>query len=301
MGAGAAAALAAGRRGQEAQPANPAPAPAPTPTPAPVPAPAPAVKAPASPLKGRLKQSVCRWCYGNIALEELCKSAAAMGILSVELLNENEWSIPAKFGLTCAVANGPTKIGEGINRIESHDAFVAESERLLPLVAAAGIPNMIVFSGNRGGMDDVTGLKNCAAALKRITPAAEKAGVTVIMELLNSKVDHKDYMCDKTPWGVALVSEVASARFKLLYDIYHMQIMEGDVIRTITDNAAAIAHYHTGGVPGRREIDSSQELNYGAICRAIVGTGYTGFLGQEFIPSRDPMTSLAEAVAICDV
>jgi hydroxypyruvate isomerase len=234
-------------------------------------------------------------------LEELCKAAAGMGILSVELLSENEWSIPAKFGLTCAVANGPTKIGEGINRVESHDAFVAESERLLPLVAAAGIPNMIVFSGNRAGMDDETGRKNCAAALKRITPVAEKAGVTVIMEMLNSKVDHKDYMADKTAWAIALVNDVASARFKLLYDIYHMQIMEGDVIRTITDNAAAIAHYHTGGVPGRREIDSSQELNYGAICRAIVGTGFTGFLGQEFIPSRDPMTSLAEGVAICDV
>jgi hydroxypyruvate isomerase len=234
-------------------------------------------------------------------LEELCKHAAAMGIKSVELLGENEWSIPAKFGLTCAVANGPTKIGEGINRVELHDAFVAECERLLPLIAAAGIPNMIVFSGNRGSLDDITGLQNCAKALKRVTPVAEKAGVTIVMELLNSRVDHKGYMADRSAWGFALVNEVASARFKLLYDIYHMQIMEGDIIRTITDNAAAIGHYHTGGVPGRREIDSSQELNYPAICRAIVGTGYQGYLGQEFIPSRDPMTSLAEAVAICDV
>jgi hydroxypyruvate isomerase len=279
-------------------PANPAPAPAPVPAPAPA---APAAKAPGVVLKNRLKQSVCRWCYGNMPLEELCKNAAAMGIKSVELLGETEWGVPAKFGLSCAVANGPTKIGEGINRPESHDAFVKESERLLPLVGAAGIPHMIVFSGNRAGMDDQAGLKNCAAALKRITPTAEKAGVTVIMEMLNSKVDHKDYMADKSAWALALHNEVASPRFKLLYDIYHMQIMEGDVIRTITDNAGAIAHYHTGGVPGRREIDSSQELNYGAICRAIVGTGFGGYLGQEFIPSRDPMTSLAEAVAICDV
>ena len=251
--------------------------------------------------KGRLKQSACRWCYGGMKLEDLCKHAAAIGLKSVELLTEKEWSVPTQFGLSCAVGMGPTTIPRGFNRVEHHDEFVKESERLLPLVKAAGIPNMIVFSGNRAGMDDQEGLANCAKGLKRITPLAESLGVTVIMELLNSKVDHKDYMCDRTPWGVELVKQVASPRFKLLYDIYHMQIMEGDVIRTVTDNFEHIAHYHTGGVPGRREIDISQELNYKAICEAIVNKGYTGYLGQEFIPSRDAMTSLREAAVICDV
>ncbi len=252
-------------------------------------------------LKGRLKQSVCRWCYGGMPLEDLCRNAAALGVRSVELLTEKEWDVPARHGLVCAVAMGPNPIHKGWNRVEHHDGFVKESERLLPLVKAAGIPNMIVFSGNRDGMDDAEGLANCAAGLKRITPLAEQLGVTVIMELLNSRVDHKDYMCDRTPWGVELVKRVGSARFKLLYDIYHMQIMEGDVIRTVTDNLDHIAHFHTGGVPGRNEIDATQELNYAAICRAIVEKGYTGYLGQEFIPRRDPMTSLREAVAICDV
>ena len=253
------------------------------------------------PLKARLKQSVCRWCYGKIALEDLCKAAAEIGLKSVELLGEKEWSMPAKFGITCAVANGPTTISRGWNRVENHDEFVRESERLLPLIKAAGIPQMIVFSGNRDGQDDREGIKNCVKGLKRITPLAEKLGVTVIMELLNSRVDHKDYQCDKTPWGVEVVQGVGSERFKLLYDIYHMQIMEGDVIRTIRDNFAHIAHYHTGGVPGRREIDQTQELFYPAICKAIVEAGFTGYLAQEFIPARDPLKSLAEAAAICDV
>ncbi|MBC7834458.1 MAG: TIM barrel protein [Phycisphaerales bacterium] len=255
----------------------------------------------AAALKGRLKQSVCRWCYGSMALEELCKQAAAMGVQSVELLNEKEWSVPAQYGLTCAVANGPTSIGRGFNRLEHHDEFVKESERLLPLVKAAGIPSMIVFSGNRDGLSDAEGARNCITGLKRITPLAEKLGVTIVMELLNSKVDHGDYQCDRTPWGVEVVKGVGSPRFKLLYDIYHMQIMEGDVIRTIRDNLEHIAHFHTGGVPGRREIDQSQELNYPAICRAIVESGFTGYLAQEFIPSREPIASLREAVQICDV
>jgi len=250
---------------------------------------------------GRLKQSVCRWCYGRMDLDNLCKHAAKMGIASIELLGESEWSVPAKYGLTCAVANGPSGIGNGWNRTGNHDKFVKESERLLPLIKEAGIPQMIVFSGNRAGMDDVEGLKNCAAGLRRITPLAEDLGVMIIMELLNSKVDHKDYMCDHTPWGVNLVNEVASDRFRLLYDIYHMQIMEGDVIRTITDHKNAIAHFHTGGVPGRNEIDHTQELNYEAICRAMIENGYEGYLGQEFIPKHDAMTSLRNAVAICDV
>lgn len=250
---------------------------------------------------GRLKQSVCQWCYSSIPLDDLCAAAKRIGLLSVELLSEKDWPVVKKHGLTCAMANGPSTIPIGFNRPSEHDRLVAESQRLLPLVAAAGLPNMIVFSGNRAGMGDGEGLANCVAGLKRITPLAEQLGVTVCMELLNSKVDHKDYMCDRTPWGAELVRQVGSPRFKLLYDIYHMQIMEGDVIRTIRDNFDAIGHYHTAGVPGRNEIDAGQELQYPAIMRAIADLGYTGFIGQEFIPKREPMRSLEEGVRTCEV
>ncbi|MBM4187160.1 MAG: TIM barrel protein [Gemmatimonadetes bacterium] len=253
------------------------------------------------PLPGRLRQSVCQWCYAKIPLDDLCRSAREIGLESVELLDERQWPVARKHGLTCAMANGPTEIEVGLNRPNEHDRFVRESERLIPLVAQAGLPNMIVFSGNRGGMSDGEGLENCAKGLARIVPIAERHGVTVCMELLNSKVDHLDYQCDRTAWGVELVKRVGSPRFKLLYDIYHMQIMEGDVIRTIRDNFAHIAHFHTGGVPGRAEIDESQELNYPAIMRAIADLGFRGFIGQEFIPRRDPMTSLRQGVRICDV
>jgi hydroxypyruvate isomerase len=252
-------------------------------------------------LNGRLKQSVCRWCYGKMPLEDLCKAAAAMGLRSVELLGEKEWSVPKQHGLMCAMANGPCTIPSGFNRVENHDRLVKETERLLPLVKEAGLPNMIVFSGNRDGLSDAEGIKNCVTGLKRVTPLAEQLGVTICMELLNSKVDHKDYQCDRTPWGVEVVKGVGSDRFKLLYDIYHMQIMEGDVIRTITDNLQYIGHFHTGGVPGRHEIDAGQELNYPAICKAIVEAGFTGHLAQEFIPARDPVVSLREAAGLCDV
>ncbi|MFG0241325.1 MAG: hydroxypyruvate isomerase family protein [Phycisphaerales bacterium JB054] len=252
--------------------------------------------------RGPLRQSICRWCYGGIDLPTLCRHADEMGYRSVELLGESDWPVVREFGLDCAVANGPVSIGGGINRPETHDKFVADCEAMLPKVRDAGIPTMIVFSGNRrDGLTDQTGLANCAEALRRVMPMAEKTGVTVIMELLNSKVDHGGYMCDRTPWGVELCKEVGSDRFKLLYDIYHMQIMEGDVIRTIRDNHQYIGHYHTGGVPGRREIDESQELYYPAICRAIVETGYTGFLGQEFIPARNAVDSLRQAFGICNV
>ncbi len=258
---------------------------------------------PAPPATGRLQQSVCQWCYDGMPLADLCREAAAMGLRSVELLGERDWDVPRRFGLTCAMTNGPSGITLGWNRPDQHDKLVAESERLLPLIAAAGLPNMIVFSGNRAGLSDAEGLANCAAGLRRIVPTAERLGVTVCMELLNSRVDHHDYQCDRTPWGVELVKRVGSARFRLLYDIYHMQIMEGDVIRTIRDNFPFIAHFHTGGVPGRHEIDDSQELHYPAIMRAIADLGYTGFVGQEFIPSRgrDPMTSLRQGVEICTV
>jgi hydroxypyruvate isomerase len=250
---------------------------------------------------GRLKQSVCRWCYSAIPLETLCRDVAAMGFKSVELLSENEWATLKPFGLTCAVANGPGTIPVGWNRPNQHARLVAESERLLPLVAAAGIPQMIVFSGNRDGMGDAEGLANCAAGLKRIMPTAERLGVTVIMEMLNSKVDHKDYQADHTAWAVELAKAIGSDRFKLLYDVYHMQIMEGDVLRTIRDNFAYIGHVHTGGVPGRHEIDAAQELNYPRIMATLAELGFAGYVGQEFIPVRAPMVSLKEAFVLCDV
>jgi len=250
---------------------------------------------------GRIRQSVCRWCYQAIPLDTLCRDVSAMGFKAIDLLGETEWATLKPYGLTCAVSNGPSTIPVGFNRPDQHDRLVAESERLLPLVAAAGIPQMIVFSGNRGGMSDAEGLANCVTGLKRITPLAEKLGVMVIMELLNSKVDHKDYMCDHTVWGAELVKRVGSPRFKLLYDVYHMQIMEGDVIRTIRDNYAYINHYHTGGVPGRHEIDDAQELHYPTIMKAIAELGFTGFVAQEFIPVREPMVSLREAFTLCNV
>jgi hydroxypyruvate isomerase len=251
----------------------------------------------------RLKQSVCRWCYESTPLEVLCREAKKIGLVSVELLGEKEWDVPKRFGLTCAMANGPSTIPVGFNRPDQHDRLVAESERLLPLVARAGLPNMIVFSGNRAGLSDSEGIENCVRGIKRITPTAERLGVTVCMELLNSKVDHKDYQCDHTPWGVEVVKRVASPRFKLLYDIYHMQIMEGDVIRTIRDNFDHIAHYHTGGVPGRHELDETQELQYRAIMTALAERRYQGYVGQEFIPSqgRDPLASLRHGFGVCAV
>lgn len=246
-----------------------------------------------------LHQSVCRWCYGGMPLEALCKNAAEMGLLSVELLSEKEWATTKQHGITCAVSNGPSGIVDGWNRPADHDRLIKESERLLPLIADQKIPNMIVFSGNRRGISDDEGLVNCAKGLKQIMPLAEKLGVTVIMELLNSKRDHHDYQCDHTPWGVELCKRVGSDRFKLLYDIYHMQIMEGDVIDTIQENIAYLAHFHTGGVPGRNEIDQTQELNYKRVSQAILDTGFKGYFAHEFIPRRDPMTSLRQAVELC--
>ncbi len=247
----------------------------------------------------RYLHSVCRWCYGGFELKDLCSRVAPMGYSSIELLQPEEWAVVYDAGLTCAVAMGPTSIGQGMNREETHDRIVKESERLLPLVAKAGIPQMIVFSGNRRGMPDDEGLANCATCLRRIMPAAKAEGVTVIMELLNSKVDHKDYMCDRTAWGVRLAQAVNDDRFRLLYDIYHMQVQEGDVIHTLRDAAPWISHYHTGGVPGRHEIGTTQELYYPAICKAIADTGFVGCIGQEFIPANDPMAGLAQAIEQC--
>ena len=255
----------------------------------------------APPRSGRINQSVCRWCYSRIPLDDLCVAAKSYGYKSVELLGENEWATARRHGLDVAIANSFGAIPVGFNRPENHDKLVADGERLIPLAAAGGVTKIVVFSGNRGGMSDGEGIANCVTGLKRLMPTAERHGVTLCMEMLNSKVDHKDYHADHTAWAVEVVKGVASPRFRLLYDIYHMQVMEGDVIRTIRDNFAHIAHFHTAGVPGRNEIDDSQELRYPRIMTAIADLGYTGYVGQEFIPKRDPLTSLREAFGICDI
>jgi hydroxypyruvate isomerase len=255
----------------------------------------------APPVKGAIKQSVCRWCYGKIPLEQLAAEAKKMAYRSIELLKPQEYLTIKPSGLTCAMLMGTGPIGDCLNRKENHERCERELRQAIEFAAAEGLPNVICFSGNRKGMADDEGLKNCVIGVKRVVGFAEEKKVTICIELLNSRVDHKDYMCDRTPWGVELVKTVGSPRFKLLYDIYHMQIMEGDVIRTIRDNEHYIAHYHTGGVPGRHEIDETQELHYPAVVRAILATGYQGYLGQEYIPARDPLTSLAQGFRICDV
>jgi len=232
--------------------------------------------------------------------------ARELGLQSVELLEPDEWAIARRHGLTCAmgyatVPDPRSRLTRGFNRVENHAWLIQAYERTLPLAAAAGVPNLICFSGNRDGLSDEEGLDACARGLTALMPAAARHGVGICMELLNSRVDHPDYQCDRTPWGVALAKKVGSDRFKLLYDIYHMQIMEGDVIRTIRDNHEYIGHYHTAGVPGRHEIDASQELYYPAIARAIAETGFKGYVAQEFIPTKDPRTALAEAVKLCTV
>jgi hydroxypyruvate isomerase len=251
-------------------------------------------------ISGNIKQSICRWCYGRIPLDKLAAEAVKIGYKSIELLTLDEVKQVAPYGLTCAMIRC-NSISEGLNRLENHERIEQELRKNIGFAADHGLPNVICMSGNRKGMADDQGLENCVTGLKRVIGFAEEKKITVCMEGLNSKVDHKDYMYDRTSWGVELAKKVASPRFRLLYDIYHMQIMEGDVIRTIRQNHEYIAHYHTGGVPGRHEIDQSQELNYPAIVQAILHTGYQGFLGQEFIPAREPLASLAQGFRICDV
>jgi hydroxypyruvate isomerase len=250
--------------------------------------------------KGNIKQSICRWCYSRIPLPKLAEEAKKLGYVSIELLSPKECLVVKEAGLTCAMMGG-ADIANGLNRKENHDRIVKRVTDHIEFAAAEGLPNVICMSGNRKGLDDEKGLEACAEGLKRVLGLAEKKKVTVCMEGLNSKIDHKDYMYDRTTWGVELCKRLGSDRFKLLYDIYHMQIMEGDIIRTIRTHKDYIAHYHTGGCPGRNEIDGTQELNYPAIVKAIVETGYKGYLGQEFLPKRDPVTSLAEAFRLCDV
>jgi len=253
-------------------------------------------------LKGNIHHSVSQWCYGDIPLEEFAKACKEMGIESIELLKEKDWSVVSEAGLKCAVGYATDwGIPKGFNRKENHEKLVADFEVMIPKAAAAGVPNLICFSGNREGMNDNEGMINCATGLRILIPTAEKHGVTIVMELLNS-YGHKDYQCDKTSWGAALAEMVGSERFKLLYDIYHMQIMEGNIIENIRKYIRYIGHIHTGGVPGRHELDESQELYYPAIMQAIVNSGYTGYVGQEFVPSqKDKLTSLRKCIQICDV
>ena len=249
------------------------------------------------------KHSVCRWPYNGKTLEELCEAAVDIGIDSIELLNPDQFETVKKYGLTCAMANSvPLSLTDGFNDPSIHEKLKGEYFELFPKVADAGFEKIICFSGNRKSLDDEQGLENCAMGLEPVVKKAKEYGLTICMELLNSKIDHEDYQCDHTEWGVKLVEKLGQDNFKLLYDIYHMQIMEGDVIRTIRENSEYIGHYHTGGVPGRNEIDETQELNYRAIMEAISQTGFEGFVAQEFIPTNsDIFESLRQGIEICSV
>jgi hydroxypyruvate isomerase len=252
--------------------------------------------------KGRIRQSVSRWCYEKIPLEELCEKGAGMGLKAIDLLNEDEWDVPRRYGLACSMGyGGGGEIRSGMNRAENHAKIEGAFRKSIPKAAKLGVANVITFSGNRGGMTDEEGMKNTIAGLNRVKKIAEDHGVAICMELLNSKVDHKDYMCDHTAWGIRVMEAVNSPRVRLLYDIYHMQIMEGDLIRTITENIQWLGHFHTGGVPGRHELDETQEVNWAGVMRAIAATKFTGYVAHEFIPTRDPLRSLEEAVELCDV
>jgi hydroxypyruvate isomerase len=254
-------------------------------------------------LKNNINHSVCQWCYSDIPLEKLCESAREIGIKSIDLLKPEEWSTAQKYGLTCAMGYATGfGLNKGFSHIELHGSLLNDYAANIPKAADAGLKNVICFSGNANGLSDEQGLENCAKGLEPVLKIAAKYNITVCMELLNSKVDHKDYQCDHTEWGVKLCEKVGSPYFKLLYDIYHMQIMEGDVIATLRKYHPYIAHYHTGGVPGRNEIDETQELYYPAIMRAIIATGFRGFVAQEFIPKwPDKLASLKMAIGICDV
>ena len=259
----------------------------------------PAGKAAAS--TGRLKQSVARWCYARIPLDDLCRQAAEMGIAGIDLVDPPDWPTVRKYGLTPAMVPGAGTIPNGWNRKESHDRLEKEMQANILLAAEAKVPNVITFSGNRAGMSDEEGKQNCILGLRRVKKFAEDHGVTVCMELLNSKINHKDHQCDHTVWAVDVIAGVDSPRVKLLYDIYHMQIMEGDIIRTVTDNIRHIAHFHTGGVPGRHELDETQELQWRTVAKAIADLNFQGFVAHEFVPAKDPLTSLKQAVDLCTV
>lgn len=253
---------------------------------------------------GRLKQSVSRWPYSKIPLPEFCRACQAMGIVAIDLLQPEDWQVVRDAGLVSSMGY-PTKrqdfIATGFNNPANHAMLLRELETTIPLAAKAGVPNVIAMFGNRYGPSDADGIAACVAGLSKIKTLAEEQNVTVCVELLNSKVDHQGYQGDRTAFGAAVIEGVGSPRVKLLYDIYHMQIMEGDVIRTIRTHAAHIGHFHTGGVPGRHELDDTQELNWHAVARAIADTGFSGYIAHEFVPTKEPLVSLSEAVKICTV
>ena len=254
------------------------------------------------PRKGRIKQSVSRWCYKEIPLDQLCAHANQIGLKAIDLLNPEDYEVPRRYGLVCSMAYaGGGELVSAMNRVENHARVEEGFRKYIPLAAKAGVPNVITFSGNRNGMSDEEGARNTIAGLNRVKKIAEDNGVVICMELLNSKVDHKDYMCDHTAWGVRVVQAVNSPHVKLLYDIYHMQIMEGDLVRTIQESIQWIGHFHTGGVPGRHELDGSQEVQWDGVMRGIAATSFQGYVAHEFVPTRDPLTSLRQAVDVCDV
>jgi hydroxypyruvate isomerase len=252
--------------------------------------------------KGRIRQSVCRWCYQQIPLEQVTTYAATIGLLGVDLLQVEEFEFPRRYGLICTMGYaGGGEIAKALNRIENHAAIEQAFRKNIPLAAKAGVPNVITFSGNRAGMSDDEGAKNTIIGLNRLKKIAEDNGVTICLELLNSKRNHPDYMADHTAWGVRVMEEVNSPRVKLLYDIYHMQIMEGDLAETIRQNIRWIGHFHTGGVPGRHELDARQEVQWEFIMRTIADTGFGGYVAHEFVPTGDPFVSLRQAADLCDV
>jgi hydroxypyruvate isomerase len=255
-----------------------------------------------TPRKNRIHQSVCRWCYKDTPLDQLCAYAAQIGLKGVDLLQPEEYDVPKKYGLICTMgyAGGGT-IPDALNRTENHAAIEAAFRTNIPLAAKAGVPNVITFSGVRRGMADDEGARNTVIGLNRVKKIAEDNGVNICLELLNSKVNHPDYMCDHTAWGVNVMQQVNSPNVKLLYDIYHMQIMEGDLIATITANIAWMGHFHTGGVPGRHELDNTQEVQWDGVMRAIADSSFKGYVAHEFLPVHDPFTSLRAAADLCDV
>jgi len=256
----------------------------------------------ATPRKGRIHQSVSRWCYAKIPLDQLAQYSASIGLKGIDLLQPEEYEIPSHFVLVCTIGYaGCGDIPKALNRVENHAAIEQGFRTNIPRAAKAGVPNVITFSGNRGGMSDDEGAKNAVTGLNRVKKIAEDHGVTICLELINSKRDHHDYMCDHTAWGVRVVQEVNSPNVKLLYDIYHMQIMEGDVVETIRQNLQWLGHFHTGGVPGRHELDGTQEIQWDGVMRAIADAGFKGYVAHEFVPKGDPLESLRQAVDLCDV
>ena len=252
--------------------------------------------------KGRIRQSVCQWCYRQMSIDQLAQSAASIGLQGVDLLQPDDYEVPRRYGMVCTMGYaGGGEINKALNRTENHPAIEQAFRANIPRAAKAGVPNVITFSGNRAGLSDDEGARNTIAGLNRLKKIAEDHGVTICLELLNSKRDHHDYMCDHTSWGVHVAQEVNSPNVKLLYDIYHMQIMEGDLIETIRGNIQWIGHFHTGGVPGRHELNGTQEIQWDAVMRAIADSGFRGYVAHEFIPTGDPLASLKSAADLCDV